>query len=95
MLKGKTDAGFEFEVNENIGKDFRIVMALRKLNSDEVLAKIEGTYDFAEAVLGKSGLDKIVSYSTKEKGFADAEFIVGQCHEILAYANEQSEEIKK
>lgn len=95
MLKGKTDAGFEFEVNENIGKDFRIVMALRKLNSDDIISKIEGTYDFAEAVLGKSGLDKIIAFTTKERGFADTDFIVSQCREILVYANEQSAEVKK
>ena len=49
MIKGTTKDGFSFEVSENIGADFRIVMALRKLNSDDVLKKVEGTYDFADA----------------------------------------------
>ena len=95
MIKGKTEAGFEFEVSESIGKDFRIVMALRKLRTDDVMNKVEGTYDFAEAVLGKDGLDKLVAYATKEKGYADSEFIINTCHEIVAYANEHSEEVKK
>ena len=95
MIKGTTQDGFNFEVSENIGADFRIVMALRKLNSDDVLKKVEGTYDFADAVLGTSGIDKLVDFTTKQKGFADSEYIVNTCYEIVGIANEQSAEIKK
>lgn len=95
MIKGTTQDGFNFEVSENIGADFRIVMALRKLNSDEVLKKVEGTYDFAEAVLGTSGIDKLVDFTIKKQGFADSEYIVNTCYEIVSVANEQSAEIKK
>lgn len=95
MIKGTTQDGFNFEVSENIGADFRIVMALRKLNSDEVLKKVEGTYYFAEAVLGTSGIDKLVDFTIKKQGFADSEYIVNTCYEIVGVANEQSAEIKK
>lgn len=95
MITGTTKEGFSFEVNENIGKDFRIVTALRKLNSEDVLNKVEGTYDYAEAVLGKSGIDAIVAFTTEKLGYADSEFIVDQIHEIVGYANEKSAEIKK
>lgn len=95
MIKGTTKDGFNFEVSENIGADFRIVMALRKLNSDDVLKKVEGTYDFAEAVLGTSGIDKLVDFTIKKQGFADSEYIVNACYEIVGVANEQSAEIKK
>lgn len=95
MITGKTKDGFAFEVSENIGKDFRIVMALRKLSTDDVTAKVEGTYDFVEAVLGKGGIDKIVAFTTKQQGFADSEYIINTCHEIVAIANEQNAEIKK
>ena len=95
MIKGKTADGFNFEVNENIGKDFRIVIALRKLNSGETLKQVEGTYDYAEAILGKSGVDEIVAFAIDRMGYADTEFIVSQLHEIISIANEQSAEIKK
>lgn len=95
MITGKTEAGFEFEVSENIGKDFRIVIALRKLNSDNMILKIEGMYDFVEAVLGKKGVDKIVAFAVEKKGFADSDFITEQAHEIVAIANEKSAEVKK
>ena len=95
MIKGKTADGFSFEVNENIGKDFRIVIALRKLNSGETLKQVEGTYDYAEAILGKSGVDEIVAFAIDKIGYADTEFIVSQLHEIISIANEQSAEIKK
>lgn len=95
MIKGKTAAGFEFEVSKNIGKDFRIVMALRKVRSDDTLAQVEGTYDFAEAILGKDGIDRMVRFAMEKKGFADAEFIMEQCNEIVASVNEKSAEIKK
>lgn len=95
MITGTTKDGFNFEVSENIGNDFRIVMALRKLNSGDVTAKIEGTYDFVEAVLGKDGIDKIVAFTTKQQGFADSEYIIDTCYEIVGIANEQSAEVKK
>ena len=95
MITGKTKDGFAFEVSENIGKDFRIVMALRKLSTDDVVAKVEGTYDFADAVLGKSGIDKLVDFTTKKQGFADSEYIINTCHEIVAIVNEKNAEVKK
>ena len=95
MITGTTEAGFDYEVNENIGKDFRIVIALRKLNSDDDLKKVEGTYDYAEAVLGKGGVDSIVAFTIDKFGYADTEFIVSQIHEIVGEANERSAEIKK
>lgn len=95
MLKGKTEAGFKYEVNENIGKDFRIVIALRKLNSDDMVTKVEGTYDYAEAILGKKGIDSIVAFTIDKIGYADANFITEQLHEIVRKANEKSAEVKK
>lgn len=95
MITGKTEAGFEFEVNENIGKDFRIVIALRKLNSDNMIMKVEGTYDFVEAILGKDGIDKMVAFAVEKKGFADTDFITSQAHEIVEIANEKNAEVKK
>lgn len=95
MIKGTTKDGFDFEVSENIGKDFRIVMSLRKLSTDNVMAKVEGTYDFADAILGKDGIDKLVEFTIKKQGFADSEYIVNTCHEIVAYVNEHNAEVKK
>ena len=94
-IKGMTAAGFEFEVNENIGKDFGIVLAMKKLNSDNDLDKVEGTYDFVNAVLGKSGIEKMMDFAKKEKGYSDTEFILAQVNEIVEFANEQNAEIKK
>ena len=95
MIVGKTEKGFEFEVNENIGNDFRIVMAVRKLKSDDKIAKVEGTYDYVEAILGKSGIDKMIKFATKQVGYPDSDFIIAQAEEILAIANEGNPEIKK
>lgn len=95
MITGTTKDGFAFEVSENIGKDFRIVMAMRKVSSDVVLDKVAGTYDYAEAILGKGGIDKIVQFAIEKKGFADSDYIINQCNEIVAMVNEKSAEIKK
>lgn len=94
-MKGSTKAGFKFEVSENIGKDFRIVMAMRKVSSDDLMEKVAGTYDFAEAILGKSGIDKIVQFAIEQNGYADSEFIMDQCNEIVAIVNEKSASAKK
>lgn len=95
MISGKTEKGFEFEVNENIGKDFRIVMATARLNSDDTLEKIAGTYDFVTAILGKSGLNKLINFAVEKCGFADTEFILEEAKEILSFVTSQDEEVKK
>lgn len=95
MIKGTTADGFDFEVNENIAKDFRIVMATAKLSSENTLEKVNGTYDFALAVLGKSGLERLVDFTAKKKGFPETEYILSQTREILEYAATHGDEIKK
>lgn len=94
-IKGTTTAGFEFEVNENIGKDFGIVVAMKKLNCAGDLQKIEGTYEFVNAVLGEDGIDRIMDFARAEKGYADTQFILEQTKEIVEYANEHNAEVKK
>ena len=95
MIKGTTQNGFEFEVNENIAKDFRIVIATARLNSSDTLEKVSGTYDYVTAILGKPGLNKLIDYAIEKCGFADTEFIVKEAKEILAYAAEYDSDIKK
>ena len=95
MIKGKTEAGFEFNVDENISKDFRIVIATKKIRASSNLEKVEGIYDYAEVILGEGGIDRIMAFATEQKGFADTDFILEQINEILAYAAEQSKEVKK
>lgn len=95
MVKGKTKRGFGFEVNENVGKDFRIVMATKRLNSENTIEKIEGTYDFVEAILGKSGVEDLVKFVIAQVGFADTEIVLSEAKEILAFASENDTEIKK
>lgn len=95
MIKGKTERGFDFEVNENVGKDFRIVMATKRLNSENTIEKIEGTYDFVEAILGKSGVEDLVKFVIAQVGFADTEIVLSEAKEILAFASENDTEIKK
>lgn len=69
-------------------------MAMRKVSSDDLMEKVAGTYDFAEAVLGKGGIDRMVKFAIEQKGFADSEFIMDQCNEIVAIVNEKSAEVK-
>lgn len=95
MVKGTTERGFSFEVNENVGKDFRIVIATKNLNSENPIKKIEGTYDFCEAILGKSGVEDLVQFVVDKEGFADTEIVLSEAKEILAFASENSTEIKK
>lgn len=95
MISGKTKNGFEFEVNENIGKDFRIVVATARLNSDDTLEKVAGTYDFVTAILGKSGLAKLINFAVEKCGFADTEFILEEAKEILEFVTSKDPDVKK
>lgn len=95
MIKGKTAAGFDFKINDNIGKDFRIVMATKKINADSTIEKVEGIYEYVEAILGKEGLDRMVKFAVDQKGYADTEFILEQANEILGFATEKSAKVKK
>ena len=95
MINGTTKNGFAFEVNESVGKDFRIIMATKKLNSENTIEKIEGTYDFVEAVLGKSGVEKLIKFVVDKAGYADTEMVLSEAKEVLAFASENNNEIKK
>lgn len=95
MISGKTKDGFEFEVSENLGKDFRIVMAAARLNSAETLDKVAGTYDYVTAILGKSDLDRLINFTCKKFGYADTEYIIEQAKEILAFVAEKDQNVKK
>ena len=95
MITGTTQNGYAFEVNENISKDFRIVIATARLNSDDTMEKVNGTYDYVTAILGKQGLNKLIEFAIERCGFADTEFIVSEAREILTIAAEKYAEIKK
>lgn len=95
MIKCKTEKGFEIEVNENIAKDFRIVMATARLNASDVHEKISGTYDYVTAIVGKAGLERLIDFAVEKCGYADTEFIVHEAKEILACAAENNDGVKK
>lgn len=95
MIKGKTDAGFDFEVDENISKDFRIVIATKKIQMASTLDKVAGIYDYVETILGESGVERMVAFAVEKKGYADTEFILEQANEILSIVAGKSDEVKK
>ena len=58
MVKGTTDSGFEFEVNENVIKDFTFIKAYRYANSTDTYKQIDGFTDMLDLLLG----DKVEDY---------------------------------
>lgn len=58
MIKGTTESGYDFEVNENIIKDFTFLKAYRSANSKDVYKQIDGFTDMIEMLFG----DKVEEY---------------------------------
>lgn len=95
MITGKTEKGFEFEVSENVGTDFRIVEATAKFKSGQPLQRITGMYDLISTVLGEKGIERMKAFAVEQCGYADTNFIMDQVDEIIGIANEKAPEIKK
>ena len=83
MIKGKTSTGFEYEVNENIRKDYRFVTALAKLHSKNEAKAIDAYSTVVSLLLGENGEEDLCQHVMDEDGIVNFTRLGEEVAEIL------------
>lgn len=85
MIKGKTESGFEFEINEKVAKDGLTLKYLSKVLKDD----LTGVYDLIDRMV-ELGLDEKALYDhcMDEDGIVPLEKLVTEIVGILKYNSE-------
>lgn len=94
-MKGQTSTGFEFEVSDSIGRDFRVLRAYQKINSGDQEKNLMGSLELVDVVMGSDeAVDRLVDHVVSRQGYADSEAIYQEVSEILQQAGEQINSLK-
>ena len=83
MIKGKTSTGFEYEVNENIRKDYRFVTALATLHSKNEAKAIDAYSTVVSLLLGENGEEDLCQHVMDEDGIVNFTRLGEEVAEIL------------
>lgn len=79
MLKGKTQSGFEFEVNEQAMTDFRLLDLLSDIEDGDISASVKAL----TFLLGKEQKNRLYEFCTNEDGYVPADKVIELFGEIM------------
>ncbi len=84
MVTGKLSNGFEYEVDERILNDFRLVDAIALTESDDNAEKLRGITEYCKLILGDTNMRKLFRKLKKENGgFVPQEAVYNAAAEIM------------
>ena len=85
MLKGKTQSGFAYSIDERILSDIKTLRAIRAMsNAQNDIGAIDSAFDFFEIVLGTDQLEALDKHLRKKNdGFATLEMLQAEVTEIF------------
>lgn len=84
MITGKTKSGFKFKFDERILQDWRFVKALKTMQGDDDVQKLNSISDVIMLILGSDGEQKISEHIAKKNdGFIPVEAIMEEVKEII------------
>ncbi len=83
MIKGTTENGFEFEIEDKATDDWRIIKAIRECSNDTSYI-----VDVGERLLGKSQLERLENHVAEKTGYLSASAMTNTIVEILTVAGE-------
>lgn len=83
MIKGKTSTGFNFNVDERVKDDWRIVDAIVDSESEDASVKLKATKTLVDLVLGKDKEKMIQHIMKKNNGFCSSEAMTSEVTEIF------------
>lgn len=82
-MKITTKSGFRWNVDERTLSDWNFISAIAKLESSEKNRRVTAMVGYAEAVLGKNGVEKLVSHiRSKNSGAAPVDAVLKEVAEI-------------
>lgn len=93
-MKGKTSTGFEFDINENLKKDWRVVKAIAQADSDDASDKLKGYTSLVTLLLGKKGEKDLENHVMTSDGIVPLEAINSEVIDMIR-ALKEDKEIKK
>lgn len=92
-MKGKTQSGFEFEIDERIKTDWRITDAIADSQSDDNMKKIMAGKRLSELLLGKEDMDRLIKHvADLNDGFVPTEKIMEELTDIIKFDGKETEE---
>lgn len=98
MIKGKTDSGFEFEVDENRLDDVRLVDAIAIIeDKSNPVAVARAHYDLRLVLLGEDQNRKLITFVKKKHGdedYAPAPEVNDIVSEIMTKIGETNSKVK-
>ena len=84
MLRGKTESGFEFELEDNVLDDWKLVKYLRNIDKGDS----QYIVDVAERLLGEEQCAKLEEYIEKKYGKATASLMTKEIASVLEATKE-------
>ncbi len=84
MIKGVTESGFEYEIDETKLKNMRVLKLFQKMQKDNGTAFLEAI----TAVLGEEQEERLYNYLEEKEGSANVENTVREFGEILRTAGD-------
>lgn len=89
MLSGKTKSGFQFNIDERIVNDQRLLRLIVKAESEDASVKVQATEELYTFLLGEKGYDDLIKHVMKQNdGYCPANVFSSEFLEILNSAKE-------
>lgn len=84
MITGRTKDGMEFQIDERIKDDWRLVKAIGKADSDNPVDRMSGTMEVVTLLIGKEGEDELTKHiMEKNEGFCPIDEVKQAILEIM------------
>lgn len=84
LVKIKTESGFKCEVDDRVATNWRTLEHLKDISSGDNGKILFGTFNLAESILGKDGLDALVKWiEDRNEGYASVDNVSAEITEIL------------
>lgn len=84
MITGKTESGFEFELEDDVLDDYELLEALNKLNKGEYLALA----DLADKVLGSEQKERLKEHIKRDAKKVSSKKMMDEIMQIFNAVNE-------
>lgn len=96
MIKGITESGFEFEVDDRCLSDWKFMKAIAKSDSKDQVEQLQGAVTMVNMLLGEEGEEKLIEFVAKDNdGYAPSDKVSAIVKEIFTEVKKINEEAKK
>ena len=93
-MERTTSSGFKFTVNDKLKNDFRFILALSDLRSDDADRQLAGSAALVRIVLGEDGAKALYQHVTEPDGTLPTDKVMHEITEIITLSGESEESIK-